>query len=98
MSEALKPCPHCGSPASLQYECASDIYDLWKVECEKCTASIYDESQHLVVKMWNLRAPIEVTDALVDVALTAILNDDMGIRIEEKTVRVALEAAMKEAV
>lgn len=53
---ALKPCPFCGAEAVMQ-ESTNEIDDhVWRVKCEKCTASMEWETEpSYPVNEWNAR-------------------------------------------
>ena len=66
MNEKLKPCPFCGNPAKLRYECDKrEIIDLWCVQCENelCYAMTgWETKKEWAIKRWNRRIKEMWTD------------------------------------
>lgn len=79
MSEALKPCPFCGSEAR-RIEFDGEVTDPnWggsAIECTKCQASSHVEfgTKENLVSVWNSRAQT-AADKAVQHVLNAIRND-----------------------
>ena len=51
MTDALKPCPHCGWPAQL-----CDEHGYWSVECTNPDCGPCQGAPDECVKWWNRRA------------------------------------------
>ncbi len=53
MDKQLKPCPFCGGEnIKLELE---DEYDVWRVMCWRCNATIQIEGKEKAIKKWNRR-------------------------------------------
>ena len=57
----LKPCPFCGSKASLYtytdmlYEMFKPIPGLFYIQCNKCTCCLDSANRRLLIQEWNTR-------------------------------------------
>jgi len=52
---ALKPCPFCGSDATLKYPRKSELTYSPTITCNKCNAEIWAGSKEEAIEMWNRR-------------------------------------------
>ena len=89
MTETLKPCPFCGSPAYIHSGEGRD-YDRFIIKCDGDSGErpchIYPTTQILLpeaeaIAAWNTRAPDDV--AKIAAWLRGLARDDYGSRAEE---------------
>lgn len=81
MSQELKMCAHCGKPAiPATY---SEEYGLWNIECERCPASMWAETERLVMEAWNTRADDARVDALAGL-LREVIDHNRGRLIRRR--------------
>lgn len=101
----LKPCPLCQSEAATgivkhfgrsadTWADGSPIREEHFCNCIHCgLRSVGFKTRYEAIAHWNRRAPVAVTDAMVAAAFHAYARCELD---EQKSMRAALEAAMKE--
>ena len=102
----LKDCPFCGSEAKIVSRCEDGSYRRFLVLCsnEDCTSGLVIEDN---VNAWNTRAPITVTDEMVENLAIYLYNQtssayaygfgEIGKKSQDefrKQAKAALEAAI----
>jgi len=107
MAMRAKPCPFCGKGfTAQQYDCESTDFYIVHGDGEKCFVDVILIVESDLFK-WNTRAPIAVTDAMVELAMQKYLSlrkygpprksiqEPIGkIYPQEHAMRAALEAAL----
>ena len=83
MSEELKPCPFCGSPAELEQENYSMHYFCWCAN-ENCgCADTHDyKDARLAIKAWNTRPIEDELRTALKKAMEILLTDDEEAKAE----------------
>ena len=102
MSEALKPCPFCGSVAEIIHITGGENEGGSCVSCTQCQASsnVEFEFKENFVSNWNRRAEgaVTMTDQRAELAnliigrLLGVKPDDPDLVLEDPDWRVIIEA------